>query len=89
MQHRAGGARVQHDDHRLAEERDARAVAPVDLCLLQPLLALPLLAQLAQNPAALVAQRVFDLADADPLRRVDRQPVGADDEADRCAGARA
>src|SRR5947208_5899631 len=82
MQHGAGGTRVHHDDHRLAEKRDARAVAPVDAGLLQALLSLLLLAQLAQDPASLFAQRVLDLAEADPLGRADGKALLADDEAD-------
>jgi hypothetical protein len=78
---RAGDARVQHHDHRLAEEGHA---APSRQSTPWPAAAraLLLLVQLAQDPVGLLAQRRFDVAYADPARRIDRQAVGADDEAD-------
>jgi hypothetical protein len=60
----------------LAEERDGRAVAPVDLGGLQALRALLLLAQLAQDPAPLLAQRDLDIVQAHPPRRVHAQALG-------------
>ena len=85
VKHRAGAARVEDHDHRLAEERQRRAVAPVDLRARQPARTFVLLLQLGQDPARLLLHRVLDLADTDPTRRADDQPVAADDEADGLA----
>jgi hypothetical protein len=67
----------------------AGAVAPVDLGGLQALRAFLLLGAACAGSSRLFAQRRFDLADADPLRRVHAQPFGPDDEADAACAARA
>jgi hypothetical protein len=85
VQHGAVAARVQHQDHGLAQEGQVRAVAPFDARGLRAAGALGLLVQLAQDPALLLAQRRFDLAHAHPARCADAQALGADDEADAAA----
>jgi len=82
---RGARARVEHHDHGLAEEGYRRAVAPVDLRRLQALRALLLLGELAQDPYALLPECGFNVAHADPLRRVDAEALDADDEADAAA----
>jgi hypothetical protein len=88
VQHGALGARVQHQDHRLAQEGHAARRRAIRCARLHAPRAFGLLLQLAQDPALLLAQRGFDLAHAHPARRADAQAFGADDEADAApAGA--
>src|SRR5450432_49 len=80
--------RVERDAYRLAEEHQLGTVGPDDACRVEPRRTLALLGQLGEDPAALFAHRCVDLAQRHPLGRADRQPLGADDEAD-AATARA
>jgi hypothetical protein len=86
VQHAAGFAevvaRVQHQDHLLAQEGEGGAVLPFDARRFQPLAALARLLQLVDDPARLAAHGRLDFADADPARRADHQALGADGKAD-------
>jgi hypothetical protein len=75
-------ARIQHHDHLLAEVREGGAVLPLDAGGLQPLLSLARGFQLVDDPARLGANGLLHLAQRDPARRADDQPLGADGEAD-------
>ena len=61
VQHRSGGARIDHHDHRLAEELHFGAVAPGDAIGLRALSLFAPLLQLAQDPGGFFAQRAFDV----------------------------
>ena len=85
VEHGAGDAWVEHDDHRLAQERQAGAVAPFDARGFDAARAATLLLQLAHDPAGLGLHRGVDVLQRDPARRVHLQTFGADDEADAAA----
>ena len=80
-------ARVQHQQHGLAQVAEFGAVFPDDAGGLDALLALARLAELGDDPARFFMQGGFHLGHGCPARRAHRQAFGTDHEANGAAPA--